>query len=503
VTLVTNSIKRWISEHRFVIFPFLAFIIPVAIRTIPEILIGPYIIGFDTLAFYVPNTLLWLHNGINLWNFLSIAPLFYSIYMSLVSAGASPVFLIKIISPLLLGFLGLSMFFFAKRGLSWSLVKSTFVAVLGTVYFVALRASWDQLRVEFSLVFFFVVLMLLVNQKNGSWKRYVLLASAMLLVVLSDQIGAVIMLGVMIFTIVPNLFHKRYNQALNLTVASLPAALYFVIVYFISTSVSGILGYSNVTSPLVSWTGFASYQSMLINEAGFFLYCFLPLLPLMAISFKQFGNLQLRSWLLLSLILLLIPTSVSPYRWLLMLVYPIAFYATESLSRLKTIRWKRSIFTLQRIAVLYLVLSTTVLSLGFIFMTSQQPLAYFDPKQFNAYLSQIPTSMLQNTISAADCQSTVNVLQWFKENVNSSALLLTHTAFYGWALLTLNVNQVRYYGFEDPATAAMRIVQEGHTQIYLIWWVNGKGWYGQPTVSSSFHEIYHSGEIAIYKYASN
>ena len=123
---------------------------------------GPYIIGFDTMGFYVPNTLLWLHNGVNLGNFLATAPLFYTIFMSIVAAGGSPVFVLKIISPLLLGFLGLSMYAYAKRGLGWSPSKSTFVALLGTIYFVALRASWDQLREELGLVFFFVVLMLLI-----------------------------------------------------------------------------------------------------------------------------------------------------------------------------------------------------------------------------------------------------------------------------------------------------------------------------------------------------
>ena len=78
--------------------------------------------------------------------------------MSIVAAGGSPVFVLKIISPLLLGFLGLSIYAYAKRGLGWSPPKSTFVALLGTVYFVALRASWDQLREELGLVFFFVVL---------------------------------------------------------------------------------------------------------------------------------------------------------------------------------------------------------------------------------------------------------------------------------------------------------------------------------------------------------
>jgi hypothetical protein len=408
---------------------------------------------------------------------------------------------LKIISPLLLGFLGLSIFAYAKRGLGWSPSKSTFVALLGTVYFVALRASWDQLREELGLVFFFVVLMLLINRKDSSWKRYVVLSLAMVVVVLSHQLVSVLMFGVIVFTVAYNLFRKDFNGSIQLIAVSLPAALYFVIVYLSGVAQSGILGYSNVVSPLASWTGFTSYQSMLISEGGFFLYCFLPILPLVVVSLWRFGNLHLRSWLLLSLILLLLPiASVSPYRWVLMLTYPLAFYATEALSRLKTIKWKRFKFTVYRIAILYLVLSTAILSFGFIFMTSEKPFLYFNPDPCNKYIYQIPSSMLQNTISITDCQDTINTLQWFKDNVNSSALLLTHTVFYGWALLALNNSQVRTYGFGDPVNAATAVAQEGHSQIYLIWWVNGQGWYEQPTVSSSFHEVYQSGNIAVYSY---
>ena len=501
MTDVSNPVKDWITRNRDIVFPVLAFVIPLVVRAIPEILMGPYIVGFDTLGFYVPNTLLWLHNGINLWGFLATAPLFYTIFMSVVAAGGSPVFVLKIISPLLLGFLGLSIFAYAKRGLGWSPSKSTFVALLGTVYFVALRASWDQLREELGLVFFFVVLMLLINRKDSSWKRYVVLSLAMVVVVLSHQLVSVLMFGVIVFTVAYNLFRKDFNGSIQLIAVSLPAALYFVIVYLSGVAQSGILGYSNVVSPLASWTGFTSYQSMLISEGGFFLYCFLPILPLVVVSLWRFGNLHLRSWLLLSLILLLLPiASVSPYRWVLMLTYPLAFYATEALSRLKTIKWKRFKFTVYRIAILYLVLSTAILSFGFIFMTSEKPFLYFNPDPCNKYIYQIPSSMLQNTISITDCQDTINTLQWFKDNVNSSALLLTHTVFYGWALLALNNSQVRTYGFGDPVNAATAVAQEGHSQIYLIWWVNGQGWYEQPTVSSSFHEVYQSGNIAVYSY---
>ena len=258
---------------------------------------------------------------------------------------------------------------------------------------------------------------------------------------------------------------------------------------------------TNVISPLATWTGFASYQSMLLNEGGFFLYCFLPLLPLIIVGLWRFSNLQLRSWLILSLILLLIPfASVSPFRWILMLTYPFAFYATEGLNRLKSIKWKRLKLKMYKLTMLYIVLSTAIFSFGFIIMNPEKPFFYFNPAEFNIYLNQIPSSMLQNTLSIGDCKSATIALQWFKDNFNGSALLLTHSAFYGWALLTLKEDQVRNYGFGDPTTAAIAAAQEGYTQIYLIWWVNGQGWYGQPSLPLAFHQVYQNGKIAIYRY---
>jgi hypothetical protein len=504
VANVPKTVKDWITQNRN-IFPLLAFVTPLIVRAIPEILMGPYIVGFDTIGFYVPNTLLWLHNGLNLGNFLATAPLFYTIYMSIVAVGGSPVLVLKIISPLLLGFLGLSMYAFAKRGLSWSPSKSAFVALLGSLYFVALRASWDQLREVLGLIFVFVVLLLLViTRKNSSRKNYLILSLAMMVTVLSHQLVSVLMFGIIIITVAYSLFKKDYTRSINLIIVSLPSLLYFGIVYLSGVAQSSIFGYSNAVSPLANWTGFASYPSMLISEGGLFLYCFLPLLPLVAISLRRFGNLQLRSWLLLSLILLLIPfSSASPYRWVLLLIYPLAFFATDALSRLKSIKWKRSKFTVHRIAIIYLVLSTAILSFGFIFMNSENPFFYFNPQYSNNYEYQIPTSMLQNTISVIDCRDTLNTLQWFKDNANSSGLLLTHTVFYGWAMLTLNQTRIINYEFENPVNAAMTATKEGHTQLYLIWWINGQGWYAQPTLPPSFQEVYQSGRIAIYLFKSN
>ena len=324
----------------------------------------------------------------------------------------------------------------------------------------------------------------------------------MIAVVLSHQLVSVLMFGVIVFTLVYSLTRKDFIGSIDLIMVSLPATLYFFIVYLSGVLQSGFLNYStNVGSPLSSWTGFTSYQSMLISEGGFFLYCFLLILPLALVSLWRLQNLQLRSWLLLSLILMLLPiASVSPYRWVLMLTYPLAFYATDALSRLKSIKWKHSKFTMRRIAILYLVLSVAILSFGYIFTAPEHPFVYFDSQKVNYFEYQIPSSMLQNTISITDCQDTVNALHWFKNNVNSSALLLTHTVFYSWAMLTLNEDQIRNYEFGDPAKAAITTIQEGQTQVYLIWWTNGQGWCAQPIVPLPFHEVYSSGKIAIYRY---
>ncbi len=207
-----------------------------------------------------------------------------------------------------------------KEDLGWSPSKSVFVALLGSIYFVALRASWDQLREELGLVFFFIVLMLLINPKEKSWKSYVTLSFAMIAVAVSHQLSLVLMFGVIVFTVAHKLFHKEFIGSIKLILISLPATFYFLIIYLSGVLQSGALNYStNVGSPLSTWTGFTSFQSMIVSTGGLFLYCFVLILPLALIGIWKLRNLQLGSWLVFSFILVLVPIAVSPYRWVLML----------------------------------------------------------------------------------------------------------------------------------------------------------------------------------------
>ena len=498
---VVDSFFVFLTKKWYLI-PLLTFLLPFIVRVIPEVLVGPYVVGFDTMGFYVLNVFAWLSGGIDLWGYLAVAPLFYALLMSIVNAGIPLILALKVLSPLLLGLLGLSIYYYAYKGLGWSSIKSLAPALLGTLYFVALRISWDMLRSELGLIFLFVALTLLAQIKVGSWRRYSLLSLAMVAVVLSHQLVAVILLGVVGFTVISTWFQKKLCDSLALIVATLPAAVFSLVVYFFAVVPVGFQDYSSSTELLLAgWLGFSSYPGMLLSGVGFFLFCFLPLLPFVVFGFKCLGDFRLRCWLVLSLVLLLLPFAfVSPYRWLLLLVYPFAFFVVEAVNRLKTVRWKQFRFSLQKIAIFYLVLSTSVLSFGYIFYSPEQPFGYFSTK-YNAFPYQIPISMQQNTISVADFQGTIDALCWFEANKHIGDLLLAHTAFYSWALLTIDdADAVWYYEFGDPVEAASLAEQEGYVRIFLVWWIDGVGWYARPSMPSVFQEVYRSDRIAIYFY---
>ncbi len=488
------------------LFVFLAFLVPLLFRAIPELLMGSYIVGFDNMAHYVPTSMFWLNGNISLSGFIATAPLFYSIVIGMVWAGGPLLLVLKIVPSLLAGFLGVAVYGFSRLGLGWSPRKSVVTALIGTVYFVAIRISWDLLREQLALIFLFVVLTLLALSKSRSfsWKRYIAFSIAMLAVILSNQLVAVVMLGIVGFSVIYQVIRRKKHEALQLIVFSLPAVVLFLMVFFLSPVVSDyrlIFGFDIAGDGWLELFGYLSYPEMIASEVGFFFYCFLPLLPLVALSVRRFRNFEIQSWILFILLISLIPlASPSNLRWVMMLVYPLAFYVADALSRIKNVSWKRYKMTLLHFVIVYLVFAVGLLSLGLALQPPEQPFGYFDPTKWNSFVYQIPTSLLQNTVSITDCPDVPSAIGWFKQNAETGAILLTHRAFYGWALTVLNADQIIQYEYNDPVETAISASAAGHSQIYMVWWVEGQGWYGVQDVSPVFHEVYRSGRIAIYSY---
>ncbi len=476
----------------------LAFLIPLVMRVIPEILMGSFPVGFDTLAYYVPITLTWLRNGVGFWNFLAVAPFFYLLLIGATSIGVPIVMSLKVMSPLLLGLLGVSIYFYASKTLSWSPKKSLLVVLFATLYFVALRVSWDMLRAELGLIFLFATLIFL-GKDGHSRRNGALLSVAMLSVVFAHQLVAVVMFFIVLVTGVRLGLDKKLVEVRRLVVWAIPAAFLFSVIiyanYSVSPNFSLLTGFPGQGSGgFMALFGFSSYPALVGNTLGFLFFCYLPLLPLVLLAVRKFrGNLQLNAWVLWVVIALLFVIispnaffAVFPYRWTLLLTYPLAFFAAEAFSRFRLSVYKVGAG---------LILAT--FSLGFMVLPNTLAFPYYT--LFPLY---VPSSMLQNTVSLSDCQDTVNALQWVKNNMVGDGRLLVHDAFDGWASLTLNISQFIPYGYDNPASYAQKLVENGssYQQLYLIWWVNGSGWHGQPTVSSVFSEVYKSGRIAVYAY---
>ena len=489
-----NMVSGWISQNRNIIFPFLAFAIPLLVRVIPEILMGSFLVGFDSIGYYVPNTLLWLKNGVNLSAFLTDAPLIYLLLMSLTSIGASIVISLKIIAPLLLGFLGLSVYIYAYKALSWSHKKSLLVVLLATLYFVSLRISWDLLRSELGLIFLFLALTML-QKKGRTIKTEILLSLTLVLIVFTHQLVAVIAFAIIIASALRLALDKKKTESLKLIAYSIPAALFFVIIVYITYFMNSIsvIGFSGNFSMGFESLASASYSSVLINNFGFLIFCYLPLLPLLFFGCKHLkSNIQLKTWIiwcLIPVLLVLIPNffigDILPYRWILLLTYPLAFYAAEGFSAIKW-NW-------YKIAVASILV---ILSVSFLALPNSSALGYY-----NSFPSYVPKSMLQNTVQLSDCQSTVNALIWAQNNIPNNGFLLVHEAFYGWATLNFNSSRMIFYGFSDPLKTAQKYGNSTNV-LYLIWWVNGTGWYGESSLPQSFVKLYQSGNIAIYKYST-
>ena len=425
-------VKDWITQKRC-IFPLLAFLIPLIVRAIPEILMGPYLTGFDTIGYYVPNTIELLSNGVSFWTFIGDAPLIYLLLMGLTSIGASLVVSLKVLAPLLLGFLGLTVYFYANKTLSWSSKKSLLAVMFATLYFVALRISWDMLRSEIGLIFLFMILTLI--ESKPSFRNCMLLLLSMVAVVFANQLIAVIMFVIVIATIGRFYLDKKTVKLRRFIFCAAIVAALFVVTIYASVYISHFSLISDIptkdSGEDYALLGFSSYNDLIVNTGSFLIFCYLPLIPLLILGAKYFkSNIQLKAWIFwvfLSLLLVIVSPNASfavyPYRWILLLTYPLAFYATETFSHIK-----RNLYKIGIVLCVGLVLAT--LSFGFIALPNNNALSYYD-----TFPSYMPKTMLQNTVQLSDCQDTTNALQWVKNNMPSNGILLVHDVFHGWATL--------------------------------------------------------------------
>jgi hypothetical protein len=120
---------------------------------------------------------------------------------------------------------------------------------------------------------------------------------------------------------------------------------------------------------------------------------------------------------------------------------------------------------------------------------------------YTAFPNFLPTSMVQDSVPMSDMGSLRAMLDWVRANSGPGTILITHQAIYGWARAYLppTVHVVNYH-YSDPLTGVDMAISAGYSSVFMIWWINGSGWHGQPSVPSGFVPLVSDGSIAVYEY---
>ncbi len=484
------GLARWLARNRF---GLAAFLIPVGIRTIPEIIVGPYPVGWDTIAFYVPNTLDWAAGRVGVLHMLGTAPLMYMISVpAYMLTHVNPVWIFKVMGPVLYGTMIFMLFRFLRLGLEWTDRMALGGALFTSLYFVTLRISWDMYRNVLGLVFILQALVLLHNLKGR--RNQGLLALSIVLAVAADQLTAVIALFLVGSKALAELLKRDRTQFRNLVWIALPGTALLLSIVYADITVLGV-------GLLQPQPALADTQ-ILSNSVGFLGFADLPLIPLVAIGFRRVRNLELKSWSFfcvaaaLTALLPFFGLNVVSYRWTLLSSIPFCVLATAGLARLGSIHPRIGLGRLLRNSALRLLLITIVLSATlYIALPAQQAMPYYA-----TFPGLLPTSMVQDTVPLSDMGPLKDLLGWVSANSDPGMVLITHQAIYGWARAYEPSQPIVNYEYSSPLEGVRLAKGLGYSSILMIWWVNGSGWHNQPYVPSGFRMLLQNGDLALYKY---
>ncbi|MEM2987229.1 MAG: hypothetical protein QXV60_03925, partial [Nitrososphaerota archaeon] len=284
--LQDNLFKKDFFINRFL--PISAFLFPLFIRFIPEIIAWPYPIGYDTITYI--SIILNSNLNFNIINyFLKSTNLFFIIAIIFNEFIKDPFLIIKIFGPILFSLLCFSLYLYSRKVLNWNSFKAFLVSFLASIYFVSLRISWDLYRQMLGSIF--LIISLIALRISNIKLRIFSVTLLGLLTILSHQLTAVLFFIIMImhFFIEKNLKFKVY-----LVLMIMPAFFFFIYQLYNPTIGNIRIPYEKIVSN--SWIDLASFIS------GFLCYLFLPLSPLFLLGVFSIKERDIWSWLIACLI---------------------------------------------------------------------------------------------------------------------------------------------------------------------------------------------------------
>jgi hypothetical protein len=404
----------------------------------------------------------------------------------------NPVWIFKVMGPILYGSMIFALFRFLRLGLEWNPRQALGGALLTSLYFVSLRVSWDLYRNMLGLTFILLTLVFLRDHKG--LRNRGLLALSIIGAVAADQLTGVIVLFLVAARVLREIMEGHRTQFKDLVFAATPGIALFLSILYVDLGVLGnSLGQRQPALP--------ELQSI-SNSMGFLGFAFLPLVPLVAIGVRKVSNLELRGWsffCVAAAVTTLMPfvgLNVPSYRWSLLMSIPLCVFAAAGLARLTSVQLNVGPRRWLQIKILpifsIIIVSSAIL---YIALPAQQAMPYYV-----AYSGLLTTSMIQDTVPLSDMGHLHELLDWVSTRSGPGTVLITHQAIYGWARAYESSEPIINYEYSSPLEGVEIAKGLGYSSILMIWWVNGRGWHGQPTVPIGFVQVASDGDMAVYEY---
>jgi hypothetical protein len=185
-----RPLKGFLFSHAAVF----AFLSGVAVRAYPEVLAGPYPLGFDTTTGYLSTLMTTNVFTMSASQLLGGANLYYVVQQAAYSVLGDPFLTLKVVPVILYGLFALSIFVYSSSGLKLSVRTSLVASAFASLSWLALRLSWDLERNVLGLSLAILTLALLSSHRRGS---RLLATPVALLAVWAHQLVAVFLLGCM------------------------------------------------------------------------------------------------------------------------------------------------------------------------------------------------------------------------------------------------------------------------------------------------------------------
>jgi hypothetical protein len=328
-------------------------------------------------------------------------------------------------------------------------------------------------------------------------RKQALLSILVVLAVAADQLTGVIALVLFGSKALIALTKHQRDDFTGMLKVALPGTVLFLVTVY-----SGLI-ITNVG--LVSEQPSVPDASTVGLNLGFLAYAYLALVPLAVIGLQRVRNVELRSWslfcigIVLAGLLPFFGPIVQSYRWSILLDIPACIFAAAGLYKLvqsspPRIGWSRNFHRLILPTFSAVLVVSAIL---YIALPAQQAAVFY-----TAYPEQLPTSMVQDTIPMSDLGNLRGLLDSAATRIGPTTVLITHQAIYGWArayLPSLN-DRIINYQYNSPLTGVEIAKSSGYSSILMIWWANGTGWHNQPYVPNGFETLLANGDLALYMY---